>query len=471
MPQKKKKEDIDLQQSYMPPQALDMERAVLGAILIDKNAYASIEEILTPEAFYDTANQKIFAAIQQLAIDEKPVDFMTVIEQLRQQGQLEDVGGVNYMLEISSAIASSANAEYHARVVAQRFLERRMISLGYQMVNNALDPTKDADEALQEAESLLFNIAQTTQKNDILSAHAVLDEMMSSLHQAASNPEGMTGLPTGFNEMDRMTAGWQQSDFVILAGRPAMGKTSLALCMAKNLAIDSNTPIAFFSLEMSRVQLMNRIVSNVCSIEGTKILHGQLSPDEWKRLDQNISRIDHSPFFIDDTPSLSIYELRSKARRLVRTKGVKAIFIDYLQLLTAKGQKFGTRQEEVSHISRSLKALAKELDIPVIALSQLSRNVETRDGIEGKRPLLSDLRESGAIEQDADIVIFVHRPEYYRVMQDEKGNSLRGKAIAIVAKHRKGGTGDIMLDFASRFTRFTDPEPDFSEPFDTLFPS
>ena len=460
MPAKKKDAEQNLQQGYAPPQATDMERAVLGAILIDKNAFASIEEVLTAESFYEPAHQKIFAAISQLAVEDKPVDFMTVMEQLRKNGDLEAAGGMNYILDITSNIASSANAEYHARVVAQRYLERRMITLGYQMVNNALDQTKDAEETLQETESQLFMLSQTARKNEVFSAHEVLDEALTLLQKSASNPQGMTGLPTGFEQMDAMTAGWQAADFVVVAGRPAMGKTSLALSMAKNLAIDSGTPVAF-SLEMSRVQLMNRIVSNVCSIEGTKILHGQLSPEEWKRLDKSVQRIDRAPLYIDDTPGLSIYDLRSKARQLVRTKNVKAIFIDYLQLMTAKGQKFSNRQEEVSNISRSLKALAKELDIPVIALSQLNRTVETREGTDGKRPLLSDLRESGAIEQDADIVIFVHRPEYFRIFTDEKGNDLHGKAIAIVAKHRKGATGDVILDFRGEFTRFSDPDPDF----------
>lgn len=265
-------------------------------------------------------------------------------------------------------------------------------------------------------------------------------------------------MPTGYEELDKKTSGWQSSDLVIIAGRPAMGKTSFALSLAKNIAVDYNTPIAFFSLEMNNVQLVNRLISNVCEIPGNKMLNGQLAPDEWERLDKNIRLLQGSPLYIDDTPGLSIFELRTKARRLVREKGVKIIMIDYLQLMNANGMRFGSRQEEVSKISQSLKGLAKELDIPILALSQLNRTVENREGLEGKRPQLSDLRESGAIEQDADMVLFVHRPEYYHILHDEKGNDLRGMAQIIIAKHRKGATGDVLLTFRGEFTRFQDPE-------------
>ena len=242
-----------------------------------------------------------------------------------------------------------------------------------------------------------------------------------------------------------------------------MGKTSFALSLAKNIAVDYNTPIAFFSLEMNNVQLVNRLISNVCEIPGSKMLNGQLTKDEWERLDKNIQQLQRAPLYVDDTPGLSIFELRTKARRLVREKNVKIIMIDYLQLMNANGMKFGSRQEEVSKISQSLKGLAKELDIPILALSQLNRTVENREGLEGKRPQLSDLRESGAIEQDADMVLFVHRPEYYHILTDEKGNDLRGMAQIIIAKHRKGATGDVLLTFKGQFTRFQDPERDTPE--------
>jgi replicative DNA helicase len=287
------------------------------------------------------------------------------------------------------------------------------------------------------------------------------------LQKASENSGGLTGIPTGYTDLDKMTSGWQKSDLVIIAGRPAMGKTSFALSLAKNISVDFNEPIAFFSLEMDNVQLVNRLLSNVCEIPGSKILNGQLSSDEWGRLDQNIRKLEGAPIYLDDTAGLSVFELRTKARRLVREKGVKLIMIDYLQLMNANGMKFGSRQEEVSTISRSLKGLAKELRIPIIALSQLSRNVEGREGAEGKRPLLSDLRESGAIEQDADMVLFVHRPEYYRIFEDEQHRDLRGMAQIIVAKHRKGATGDVLLRFRGEFTRFQNPDEADLVPFES----
>ena len=278
--------------------------------------------------------------------------------------------------------------------------------------------------------------------------------------KAANNQEngGLTGISTGFTKLDKITAGWQPSDLVIIAGRPAMGKTSFALSLAKNIAIDNRIPVAFFSLEMNNVQLVNRLLSNVCSISGSKILSGQLDPSDWERFDNNLRKMDGAPIYVDDTPGLSVFELRTKARRLVREHGIKVLMVDYLQLMNANGMRFNSRQEEVSTISRSLKGLAKELNIPVLALSQLNRTVEQRDGIEGKRPQLSDLRESGAIEQDADLVLFVHRPEYYRIFQDEKGNDLHGKAQIIIAKHRKGATDDVLLSFRGEYTRFSNPD-------------
>ena len=299
-------------------------------------------------------------------------------------------------------------------------------------------------------------------KQDYTQIDPVIKDAVDILQRAAQNKGGLTGIPTGYQQMDDMTSGWQPSDLVIIAGRPAMGKTSFALSIAKNVAVDHGVPIGFFSLEMNNVQLVNRLISNVCEISGKKILNGQLDPSEWERLDKKIRSLTGAPIYIDDTPGLSVFELRTKARRLVREKGVKLLMIDYLQLMNANGMKFGSRQEEVSTISRSLKGLAKELNIPVLALSQLSRNVENREGLEGKRPQLSDLRESGAIEQDADMVLFVHRPEYYHIYQDEKGNDLHGMAQIIIAKHRKGATGDVLLNFRGEFTRFQDPTDSYT---------
>lgn len=301
-------------------------------------------------------------------------------------------------------------------------------------------------------------------RQDFTQIDPVIKQAIDILQKASANSGGMTGVPTGYTKLDEITSGWQPSDLIIIAGRPAMGKTSFALSLAKNIAVDAQVPIGFFSLEMNNVQLVNRLISNVCEIVGSKILNGQLTPDEWDRLDKRLRNLQGAQVYVDDTPGLSVFELRTKARRLVREKGVGVIMIDYLQLMNANGMKFGSRQEEVSTISRSLKGLAKELNIPVIALSQLSRNVENREGLEGKRPQLSDLRESGAIEQDADMVLFVHRPEYYHIFEDDKGNDLHGMAQIIIAKHRKGATGDVLLTFKGQYTRFENPETTSSQP-------
>ena len=459
MPERRKTNTpIDPSYGHLQPQAPDLERAVIGALMVDKDAFSIVSEIIREETFYEPRHQKIFHAVQSLNMDERPVDFMTVIEELKRNGTLEDVGGPAYIVELSSHVASSAHIEYHARVLAQKFLARQLISFASVIETKAFDETIDVDELMQEAEGSLFELSQKNMKQDYTQIDPVLAQAVEILQKAAANTSGLTGIPTGYTRLDEMTAGWQASDLVIIAGRPAMGKTSFALSLAKNIAVDYHEPIAFFSLEMNNVQLVNRLMSNVCEISGKKILNGQLDDEEWKRLDRNIRKLQGAPIYIDDTPGMSIFELRSKARRLVREKGVKVIMIDYLQLMNANGAKFGSRQEEVSTISRSLKGLAKELNIPILALSQLNRTVENREGIDGKRPQLSDLRESGAIEQDADMVLFVHRPEYYHIYQDEKGNDLHGMAQIIIAKHRKGATGDVLLNFRGEFTRFQNPE-------------
>ena len=454
MPEKKKPQQIDNAYAHIQPQATEIERIVLGSLMIDKDAFSMVSEILKPETFYEPRNQKVYQAIQTLSMEDHPVDIMTVTEELKKEGTINDVGGPGYILELSSRVASSAHIEYHAKILAQKFLARQLISFSSIIETKAFDETVDVDELMQEAEGSLFEISQKNMRQDYTHINPVVKDAVSILQKAAANKGGLTGLSTGYTKLDDYTSGWQPSDLVIIAGRPAMGKTSFALSLAKNIAVDLQEPIAFFSLEMSNVQLVNRLISNVCEISGKKILNGQLDDEEWSRLDKSISALQNAPIYIDDTPGMSIFELRTKARRLVREKGVKIIMIDYLQLMNASGARFGSRQEEVSTISRSLKGLAKELNIPVLALSQLNRTVENRDGLEGKRPQLSDLRESGAIEQDADMVLFVHRPEYYRLFQDEKGNDLRGKAQIIIAKHRKGSTGDVLLNFKGEYTRF-----------------
>ena len=449
---------IDPNYAHVQPQAVDLERVVLGALMVDSDAFSMVSEILKPDTFYEPRHQKIYEAIRNMNMDERPVDIMTLVNELTKMGELEKVGGAEYLMDISQGVASAAHIEYHARILAQKYMARQLIHYAGDIETQAFDESVDVDELMQHAEGELFTLSQNNMKQDYTQVAPVVKNAVDILQRAASNKGGLTGIPTGYSGMDEMTSGWQASDLVIIAGRPAMGKTSFALSIAKNVAVDYGVPVGFFSLEMNNVQLVNRLISNVCEISGHKILNGQLDPSDWEKLDKRIGKLTEAPIYVDDTPGLSVFELRTKARRLVREKGVKLIMIDYLQLMNANGMKFGSRQEEVSTISRSLKGLAKELDIPVLALSQLSRNVENREGLDGKRPQLSDLRESGAIEQDADMVLFVHRPEYYHIYQDEKGNDLHGMAQIIVAKHRKGSTGDVLLNFRGEFTRFQDPQ-------------
>ena len=436
------------------PQDKEIEDAVLGALMLERDAYAIVCDLLRPESFYDPGNQKIYAAINKLGVMQQPIDMLTVTQQLRADGALDDVGGPVRISELTSNVASAAHIEYHARIVAQKFLARRLISFCSEIEKKSFDESYDIDDLLQEAEGKLFEISQGNLKKDFTQIDPVINSAMEQIEAAGKRESGLSGLQTGFHNLDKLTSGWQNSALIIIAARPAMGKTAFVLSMAKNMAVDYNTPVAIFSLEMSNLQLVNRLISNVCEIEGEKIKSGRLSRQEWEQLNSRVRSLFSAPLYVDDSPSLSILELRTKARRLVKEHGVKIIIIDYLQLMNATGMKFGSREQEVSMISRSLKQLAKELNIPVIALSQLSRKVEERnDG--NKRPQLSDLRESGAIEQDADIVCFIHRPEYYtRSTTDAENRDIRGMAEFIVAKHRSGSVDDIEMTFVARFARF-----------------
>ena len=436
------------------PQDKEIEDAVLGALMLERDAYAIVCDLLRPESFYDPGNQNIYSAINKLGVMQQPIDMLTVTQQLRADGALDDVGGPVRISELTSNVASAAHIEYHARIVAQKFLARRLISFCSEIEKKSFDESYDIDDLLQEAEGKLFEISQGNLKKDFTQIDPVINSAMEQIEAAGKRESGLSGLQTGFHNLDKLTSGWQNSDLIIIAARPAMGKTAFVLSMAKNMAVDYNTPVAIFSLEMSNLQLVNRLISNVCEIEGEKIKSGRLSRQEWEQLNSRVRSLFSAPLYVDDSPSLSILELRTKARRLVKEHGVKIIIIDYLQLMNATGMKFGSREQEVSMISRSLKQLAKELNIPVIALSQLSRKVEERnDG--NKRPQLSDLRESGAIEQDADIVCFIHRPEYYtRSTTDAENRDIRGMAEFIVAKHRSGSVDDIEMTFVARFARF-----------------
>lgn len=444
------------------PQARELEEAVLGALMLEKDAYSQVSDILKPDSFYDETHKIIYTAIVALASKQAPVDMLTVVEELRKSGELENVGGPVYIAQLTDKVASAAHIEFHARIIAQKYLARELIRFSSEVTNKAFDETFDVEDLMQEAESKLFELSQGNVKKDVTQINPVIKEALNLLEIAANRPEGLSGLQTGFNNLDKITSGWQNSDLIIIAARPAMGKTAFVLSMAKNMAVTYNYPVALFSLEMSNVQLVNRLIVNTCEIPGEKIKNGQLAPFEWEQLDFKIKELYDAPLYIDDTPSLSVFELRTKARRLVREHGVKMIIIDYLQLMNASGMQYGSREQEVSMISRSLKGLAKELNIPIIALSQLNRGVEGRTGIEGKRPQLSDLRESGAIEQDADMVCFIHRPEYYKILEDEKGNSLIGLAEIIIAKHRNGATADVLLRFKNEFARFQNIEDEYN---------
>lgn len=437
------------------PQDKDVEEAVLGALMLEKDAYTTVCDILKPASFYEPKHQRIYEAIQSLGVAQQPIDMLTVVEQLRRNDTLEEIGGPVVISELTSRVASGANVEFHARIVAQKYLARELISFAAAIEGKAFDESNDIDDLLQEAEGKLFEISQRNVKKEVTQIDPVIGQAIEQIQVAANRKSGLSGLESGFHELDKLTSGWQSSDLIIIAARPAMGKTAFVLSMAKNMAVNYNTPVAIFSLEMSNLQLVNRLISNVCELESQKIKSGQLSDIEWDQLMSRVKHLYSAPLFIDDTPSLSILELRTKARRLVREHQVKFIIIDYLQLMNAAGMKFGSREQEVSMISRSLKQLAKELNIPIVALSQLNRSVESRQGSDGKRPQLSDLRESGAIEQDADIVCFIHRPEYYtRSTEDANGNDIRGLAEFIVAKHRSGSVDDVKLRFKARFARF-----------------
>ena len=439
----------------LPPQAQELEDSVLGALMIEKDAYGTVADLLRPEVFYKDQNRMVYEAIRELASQDQPIDMLSVAEKMKSQGTLDKAGGAIYLAELTRRVASTAHLRYHAEIVAKKATARDVIALAAQIEEMGYDETQDVDELMQTAEAGIFEISQRSQKRDVMQKDPVIEEAFKRMEKAAKNTGSISGIPSGFTALDKITSGWQTPDLIIIAARPAMGKTAFVLSMAKNIAVDRNIPVAIFSLEMSNVQLVNRLIMNVCELEGDRIKTGKMSQEETRKLNTKINIMKGKPLYLDDTPSLSIFELRSKARKLVREHGVRMIIIDYLQLMNASGTSFGSREQEVSIISRGLKGLAKELDIPIIALSQLNRGVEARQGVEGKTPQLSDLRESGAIEQDADLVCFIHRPEYYHLYNDDKtGKDLRGLAQIIVAKHRNGATDSIWLRFRGKYAKF-----------------
>lgn len=449
--------DLAAEYGKVPPQAVDLEEAVLGALMLEKDAFAIVGDLLRPECFYKDAHQRIFRAIQQIFVNDDPVDLLTVSEELKSSGELDQVGGYYYLTQLTSRVASAAHIEFHAKIIVQKYIQRKLISVCTELQEMAYDDATDVADLVDKAQKSVFDIADGNVRKDTMEIAPVIEEAIRGIEAAGQRPDGISGIPSGFNALDEVTSGWQKSDLVIIAARPAMGKTAFVLSMARNMAVTYNQPLAFFSLEMSSVQLVNRLIASETGLGSEKIKNGRLTEDEWKHLHSKIKALVSAPIYVDDTPALSIFELRAKCRRLKQKYDIKAVIIDYLQLMTAGADMRGNREQEVSMISRQLKIIAKELNIPVLALSQLNRGVELRTG-DAKKPMLSDLRESGAIEQDADMVLFIHRPEKYGIMTDAQGMSLKGIADIIIAKHRNGAVGEIQLRFMSELTRFCDLE-------------
>lgn len=455
-----------LEYGKIPPQALDLEEAVLGAMMLEQHAINKVIDILQPEMFYKQANQHIYSAIKSLFGKSEPVDILTVNQELSKEGVLDIVGGTYYVMQLTNRIASGANVEFHARIIQQKFIQRELIRISSNIIKDAFEETTDVLDLLDKAEASLFEVAENNLRRSAQNMEDVVKDAISNIEEASKHEGNISGIPSGFHKLDNLTSGWQPSDLIILAARPGMGKTAFVLSLARNISVDHSRSVALFSLEMSAVQLVTRLISSETEISGDKLKKGNLSQDEWTQLNTRISNLSKAKLFIDDTPALSIFELRAKGRRLKSQHDIQMIIIDYLQLMSAGSDK-GNREQEISTISRSLKALAKELNIPIICLSQLSRAVETRGG--SKRPQLSDLRESGAIEQDADMVCFLYRPEYYNIDQNENGEEYSpGHTDLIVAKHRNGALEDIPIKFLNSFAKFTNMTESFGDDFSDM---
>ncbi|MBO7256284.1 MAG: replicative DNA helicase [Bacteroidales bacterium] len=462
VPGKPKKNDISIKQvgmemgGLLPPQSREVEEAVLGALMVEPKVVPDVLDSLNANCFYVEANRKIFQAISALAMAHEAIDYLTITEQLKKTNELEEIGGFHYLIELSQRVGSAVHIDNHIKILLQRYIQRELITISSGIQRDAFNDSIPVDDLMQTAQEKLFTLAQNNMKRDTLPISDVIKEAISDIEANQQRSDGLSGVASGFTGLDKFTLGWQESDLVIVAARPAMGKTAFVLTMARNMAVEHKTPVAFFSLEMSSKQLVKRLLVSETGLSSEKIRGGKKFEEyEMHQLHQRIRDLSTAPLFIDDTPSLSIYEFRSKARRLVNNAKVKLIIIDYLQLMTGPPELKGLREQEVATISRSLKAIAKELGIPIMALSQLSRAVETRGG--NKRPQLSDLRESGAIEQDADIVMFIHRPDYYGLAEGEES---KGLAEIILAKHRNGSTGVVNMRFRANEARFVDANDD-----------
>ena len=436
------------------PHALDLEEAVLGALMLERDSIITVQEYLTADAFYSEAHRVVYNAIETLSKELKPVDLLTVTEKLKQEGQLKAIGGAPFLAQLTQRVASAANLEYHATIVAQKYVQRELIRASDEILQRSFDESKDLSELLNFAEQEIFKVAEGHISKEVQSSKSIIGQTLKLISDAISKGGKINGVPTGFRDLDKLTLGWQPSDMIIIAARPSMGKTAFVLSMARNIALNEQRPVAFFSLEMSATQLMMRLLVAESQLDSRDVRSGRLTPTQWAHLEKCAAPLAAAPIFIDDTPALPVTEFRSKVRKLKAQHKIELIIIDYLQLMTGPQDTRGNREQEVAYISRTLKAIAKELEVPIIALSQLNRSAEAQGGT--KRPQLSNLRESGAIEQDADIVAFIHRPEYYGLTQLEDGTSTKNLAELIVAKHRNGAVDTINLKFINEFAQFTD---------------
>ena len=438
----------------LPPQVKELEEAVLGAVMIEQTAVNDVIDILKNESFYVDAHQRIWRAIRMLYEHQSPIDLLTVTEQLKKNGELDAAGGAYYVAQLTNKVGSAANAEFHARLIAEKYIQRQLISTSTEIIKDAYEDTTDVFELLDKAEKNLFSIGENNLKRNSADISSLLMSELKEIDVRMHNSDDhLNGVASGFVDLDRATGGWQKSDLVIIAARPAMGKTAFTLALARNAAIDHKKPVAIFSLEMSSTQLVQRMISMETHIPSDKIRRGNLEDYEYQILTSKIDSLKNASLFIDDTPAINVFELRSKCRRLKQQHDIQMVIIDYLQLMSGTSDgKSGNREQEISPISRALKSMAKELELPVIALSQLSRAVETRGG--DKKPILSDLRESGAIEQDADIVIFLYRGEYYGLDTDADGQSTKDIAEVIIAKHRNGPVKTVKTRFINKFAKF-----------------
>ncbi|HET9430191.1 MAG TPA: replicative DNA helicase [Chitinophagaceae bacterium] len=449
----------------LPPQAKDLEEAVLGAIMLEKSAFDTVIEILKPECFYVEAHQRIFKSMQSLANKSQPIDILTVAEELKTKEELEMVGGPYYVTKLTNAVVSAANIEAHARIILQKFIQRELIRISGEIIGDAYEDSTDVFDLLDDAESKLFEITNNHLRKNFDTIDSVLVKTIQRIEDLRHKNEDVTGVPSGFSHLDRVTYGWQNTDLIILAARPAVGKTAFALNLARNAVMHASkpTPVALFSLEMSAGQLVQRILAAESEIWLEKIARGKLEEHEMKQLyARGIQRLAQAPLFIDDTPALNIFELRAKCRRLKNKHNIGMIIIDYLQLMSGTGEnRSSNREQEISNISRNLKGLAKELNVPIIALSQLSRAVEQRGAKEGSRiPQLSDLRESGAIEQDADMVMFLYRPDYYEISTNAEGENVKGLTEVKIAKHRNGSLETVKLKALLHIQKFVNWDED-----------